>query len=46
MDISVLGGEDVEWVGTGVPPDYESHQFSPTHVQQLTSGSALRARGS
>lgn len=28
------------------PPDYESHQFSPTHVQRLTYGPASRPRAS
>lgn len=28
------------------PPDYESHQFSPTHVMRLTYGPASRPRAS
>lgn len=44
LDVSDVSDDDLERLE--YPPDYESHQFSPTYVQRYTYGPASRPRAS
>lgn len=44
LDVNDVGEDDTGC--RGYPPDYESHAFSPTHVERLTYGPASRPRAS